>query len=83
MKSHLQITLEEFKRKFGPVWNISNVSPEKAIESFLTERYKDLEEKIEGMKNGIKHTHMGGCSDCEKDRILEDVLKLFRGETKS
>ncbi len=36
---------------------------------------------IEKLKNNVQHTHMGGCFDCSKDLILDDIISLITNKS--
>lgn len=44
------------------------------IRSLLLAQKEGFRREIEYMKNGVKHTHMGGCFDCSKDEVLNKLL---------
>lgn len=48
------------------------------IESLLTHQQGRIIAALEGMKNGIKHTHMAGCFDCSKDDLITEAIEVVR-----
>lgn len=98
MTSHLETTLAEFDKKWyvapgtdsardGESWYYQAMhrdDPAAEIKAFITSRYVDLEERIEGMRKHCTY-HDGYSNECKQcqlilgsNQLLDDILSITR-----